>query len=69
VDYLSPTGTKLSLTSQIIWKILFEKKCIAMRNSRVRQNPMKNGIRKIIQDSIRRGLNPQDLRALVRALG
>jgi hypothetical protein len=54
---------------QIIWKILFEKKGIAMRNSRVRQNPMKNGRRKTIQDSIRRGLNPQDLRALVRALG
>jgi hypothetical protein len=40
-----------------------------MRNSRVRQNPMKTGRRKTIQDSRRRGLNPRDLRTLVRALG
>jgi hypothetical protein len=29
-----------------------------MRNSRIRQNPMKIGRRKTIQDSRRRGLNP-----------
>jgi hypothetical protein len=40
-----------------------------MSNSRVRQNPVKNGRRKTICNSRRRGLNPRDLIALVRALG
>jgi hypothetical protein len=39
-----------------------------MINSRVRQNPMKTGIRKTIWNS-RRDLNPRDLRTRGRALG
>jgi hypothetical protein len=40
-----------------------------MRNSRVRQHLMNIGRRKIIRDSRRRGLNPQNLRNIVRVLG
>jgi hypothetical protein len=58
VDYLNPTRIELILMSQIPYKILFKKQGISMNNSRVRQNPMKTGRRKKIQDSRRRGFNP-----------
>jgi hypothetical protein len=35
-----------------------------MRNSIIRQNLMRTGRRKLIQDSRRRGLNPQYLRTM-----
>jgi hypothetical protein len=40
-----------------------------MRNSRIRQNPIKTGRRKTIQDSRRSDLNPQDLRTMGKSLG
>jgi hypothetical protein len=40
-----------------------------MSNLRIRQNPIKTGRRKTIQDSRRRGLNPQYFRTMGRALG
>jgi hypothetical protein len=40
-----------------------------MRNSRIRQNPIKTGGRKTIQDSRSRGLNPQDLRTMGKYIG
>jgi hypothetical protein len=40
-----------------------------MRNSRIRQNPIKTRRRKTIQDSRRRGLNPQYLRTMEKYLG
>jgi hypothetical protein len=40
-----------------------------MRNSRIRQNPMRTGRRKTIQDSRRRGLNPRYLRTMGRPIG
>jgi hypothetical protein len=64
VDYLSPTGTELSLMRQRLYKILFERQGITMSNSGIIQNPMKIGRRKTIRDSRRRGLNPQDLRTM-----
>jgi hypothetical protein len=39
-----------------------------MRNSRIRHNLMRNGRRKVIWDSRRRGLNPQDLRTMGKFL-
>jgi hypothetical protein len=39
-----------------------------MRNSRIRQNPIRTGRRKLIWDSRRRGLNPQDLRTMGKFL-
>jgi hypothetical protein len=39
-----------------------------MRNSRTRQNLMRTGKGKVIQDSRRRGLNPQDLRTMGKFL-
>jgi hypothetical protein len=49
--------------------MLFKRQGISMRNSRVGHNPMKTGRRKRIWDSRRRGLNPQDLRTMGKALG
>jgi hypothetical protein len=39
-----------------------------MINSRIRQNLMRTGRRKVIRDSRRRGLNPQDLRTMGKVL-
>jgi hypothetical protein len=39
-----------------------------MRNSRIRQNLIRSGRRKVILDSRRRALNPQDLRIVGKSL-
>jgi hypothetical protein len=39
-----------------------------MNNLGVRQNPTKNGRRRVVQDSRRRDLNPQDLRTMKKIL-
>jgi hypothetical protein len=39
-----------------------------MNNSRIRQNLMRIGRRKVVQDSRRRGLNPQYLRTMGKVL-
>jgi hypothetical protein len=39
-----------------------------MRNSRIRKNLMRTGRRKLIQDSRRRGLNPQYLITMGKVL-
>jgi hypothetical protein len=48
---------------------LFERKGIAMRNSRIRHNPKNTGRRKKNWYSRRRGLNPKDLRTMGKSLG
>jgi hypothetical protein len=40
-----------------------------MNSSEVRQNLVRTGRRRVVQDSRRRGLNPQDLRTIGRILG
>jgi len=40
-----------------------------MNSSGIRQNLMRIGRRKVVRDSRRRGLNPQDLRSMGRVLG
>jgi hypothetical protein len=39
-----------------------------MNGSRVKQNLVRTGRRRVVQDSRRRGLNPQDLRTMGRFL-
>jgi hypothetical protein len=40
-----------------------------MNNLGFKQNLMRTGRRKLVRDSRRRGLNPQDLRTMGRVLG
>jgi hypothetical protein len=54
--------------SQRPYKTLFRRKGISMRNSRMRRNLTRTGRRKVLWDSRRRGLNPQDSRAIKKVL-
>jgi hypothetical protein len=47
---------------------LSRRQGIAMRNSRIRQNLMRNGRRKVVRDSRRKGSNPQDSRTMEKVL-
>jgi hypothetical protein len=51
------------------YKILFGRKGIFMNSLGIRRNLTRNGRRRIVQDSIRRGLNTQELRTTGRVLG
>jgi uncharacterized protein YqjF (DUF2071 family) len=68
VGYLKPTGTGFSLMNQRPYKTLSGRQGIVMNSLGVRQNLARIGRRRVIQDSIRRGSNPQDLRTIGRNL-
>ena len=69
MGYLRATGTELSLMNQIPYKKPSGRSGIVMNSSGIRQDLTRTGRRGVVQDSRRRGLNPQDLRTMERILG
>jgi hypothetical protein len=69
VDYLRTIRKGLNLTNLRPWKILSKKQDIVMNKLDIEQNLAKAGGRRIVRDSRKRGLNPQDLRTIKRTQG
>jgi hypothetical protein len=54
VDYLSPSGTRIEFDEPKTLEDTIQRQGIAMSNSRIRQNLMRTGRRKVVQDSRKR---------------
>jgi hypothetical protein len=68
VGFLRPTGIGLSSTNQRPYKKLSGRQGIVMNSLGVRQHPTRIGRRRVVRDSRRKGLNPQDLRTMENIL-
>jgi hypothetical protein len=66
MGYPRTIGTELNLTSQRLYKTLFEMQPIVMNSLGIEQNLVKDGNRRIVQDFRKGELNSQDLRTTRR---